>query len=63
MATSIPIPVNAIVKRILDSTLEDLQNATGGLIPSELMPPATFINALLSNERADTLKTCNYLHS
>jgi hypothetical protein len=50
--------IGAIVQGIRDSTLEDLRDAVSDLIPLELMPSATFFEALSPHERTEALKAC-----
>src|SRR5882757_3407734 len=50
--------IGAIVQGIRDSTLEDLRDAVSDLIPLELMPSATFFEALSPHESTEALKAC-----
>jgi ATP-dependent helicase YprA (DUF1998 family) len=50
--------IAAIVQGIRELTLEDLQDAVSDLIPLELMPAATFFEALFPHERTEALKAC-----
>src|ERR1700683_2103587 len=58
MEAPIPIPVDTFIQCIREATLEQLQNVTGDLIPLEMMPSATFINALSAHEKTEALKAC-----
>jgi hypothetical protein len=58
MEAPIPVPIDTIIQCIREATLEQLQNAAGNLIPVELMPSATFIDALSAHEKTEALKAC-----
>jgi ATP-dependent helicase YprA (DUF1998 family) len=56
MEAPIPIPIDTIIQCIREATLEQLQNVAGNLIPVELMPSATFIDALSAHEKTEALR-------
>jgi hypothetical protein len=58
MEAPIPVPIDTIIQCIREATLEQLQNVAGNLIPVELMPSATFIDALSAHEKTEALKAC-----
>lgn len=58
MEASIPTTMDAVLQGIRKSTLEELQTAIGDLIPLELMPSATFFDALSAHERTEAFKAC-----
>jgi hypothetical protein len=58
MEAPIPVPIDTIIQCICEATLEQLQNVAGNLIPVELMPSATFIDALSAHKKTEVLKAC-----